>query len=159
MVCFCCSTNGDSNEEVGNCIQCHRNACDYFANGHGEECVHCQKFYCYMHQHEHSSDIDRDPRQIFPKTFRKAFEILENLSNNPMTFQKPRLALNHGVFLAKKMKNMSMEREFLDMISTMEKSSTDNISSLTHVQSDMQAEMTNKFSNDIPKMLKSIGQF
>jgi hypothetical protein len=156
MVCSCCRKNGDNRDDVGSCIQCNRNACDYFANGHGEECLHCEKFYCYLHQNNHSTEVGRDPLTIFPRTFRKAFEILENLSKDPATYDRPKIALNHGLFLAKKLKNIEMENSFLNMLSMIEKNDDGNITTLRDMQSDMQTEMRNKISHDIPNMLNLV---
>jgi hypothetical protein len=147
--------NGDNKDEVGDCTECNRHACDFFANGHGEECLHCERFYCYRHQDEHSSSVGRDPLTVFPKTYRRSFEILSDLSNHPTTFQRPKIAINHGLFLAKKLKDSEMERSYLDMLSMMDENKTGNITSIGDMQSDIRTEMTYRISHELPRMLKS----
>jgi hypothetical protein len=143
MVCYCCRTTGDNNEGVGNCVTCSLQACDYFAYGHGEDCAHCGEFYCYKHQHVHCERNSLDPLTTFPKTFRKSSELVEGLLKDPTILERPSIALNHGIYLAKKLRKVEMEKSFRSIISNMKKRNETHLTSLTDQQKETFDELFN----------------
>jgi hypothetical protein len=113
MVCVCCRLSGDDYAGVGNCSRCNNEACDFLANGHGEDCTHCDIFYCYRHQDEHCRNYSLEPFKVFPKTYIKSTGII-TLIFSPVAPDKQMIqrGLNHGIYFAKKLRNPQMERKF-----------------------------------------------
>lgn len=120
MVCVCCRLSGDDYAGVGNCDRCNNEACDFLANGHGEDCTHCDVFYCYRHQDEHSRNYSLEPFKIFPKTFIRSTEIISTSLDLIQIAQPDKQmilrGLNHGIYLAKKLRNPQMEIKFTNAL-------------------------------------------
>jgi hypothetical protein len=130
MVCFCCSENSRKIEDAGSCTRCFNHACNYLEYGHGENCEHCNAFYCYKHQPDHCTENNIDQFKSFPRTARKALEIISNFLQTTSP-EEQYTALGHGFYFAKKLHDTRMENLFENAISEIKEIGRNNITKLT----------------------------
>lgn len=130
MACFCCSENSRKIEDAGSCTRCFNHACNYLEYGHGENCVHCNAFYCYKHQPDHCTENKIDQFESFPRTARKALEIISNFLKTS-SLEEQYTALGHGIYFAKKLGNNIMEDLFESALSKIKETHVNNIATLT----------------------------
>jgi hypothetical protein len=151
MACLCCSENGLNKPEVGTC-PFGENACNYLTYGHGENCTHCDIFYCYKHQHEHAFDNGLKPIKAFPRTARIFLEFMSEMKRQSSAVESPRIVLTHGVYFAKKLRNPEIEKNCHDMLSLIEENRQDRLTSLTEPE----YEIMNRLYQNLTDALHSL---